>query len=105
MCKTCCQRLNKGCDYRAHRLNEPTVAANGNPSALARPPAVIPLPSTSASSLALDGAAPAPAAKLYRKPMDAAWEAQYKAGVSAQQQRKEEEERKRVERDGCRTSC
>ncbi|KAJ6525244.1 hypothetical protein DFH09DRAFT_1329055 [Mycena vulgaris] len=102
MCKTCCQARNQGCAYTQHRNVTPTVAANGNPSALARPPAVIPTPS-STSSLPLDGPAslpldgPVPPAKLYRKPMDDVWAAQYKAGLSSQQKKKVEKEEKRVE--------
>ncbi|KAJ7841710.1 hypothetical protein B0H14DRAFT_3869090 [Mycena olivaceomarginata] len=35
--------------------------------------------------------------KIYSKPMDPAWEAQYKAGLAVQQRKKEEEEGKRAE--------
>ncbi|KAJ6522813.1 hypothetical protein DFH09DRAFT_1330399 [Mycena vulgaris] len=78
-------------------------AANGNPSTLAHPPAVIPTP-LSTSSLPLDGPASLPLdspvlpAKLYRKLMVNVWAAQYKAGLSSRQKKKaEEEEEKRVE--------
>ncbi|KAJ7896800.1 hypothetical protein B0H14DRAFT_3605331 [Mycena olivaceomarginata] len=107
-CKQCCQANNKGCAYARHRVSTPTNAANGNPSALSRPPAVVPLSSTSstpttstsASTLALDGPATPTStlpSKIYSKPMDAAWEAQYKAGLAVQQRKKEEEEGKRAE--------
>ncbi|KAJ7482055.1 hypothetical protein B0H11DRAFT_1915340 [Mycena galericulata] len=80
-----------------YRSSTPTNAANGNPSALARLPAVIPTTSTSASSLSIDGTAPSPSPKIYRKPMDDAWASQYNEGLSAQQRRKEAEDQKRLD--------
>ncbi|KAJ7459216.1 hypothetical protein FB451DRAFT_1506318 [Mycena latifolia] len=66
------------------------TASNGNPSALAHPPAVFPPASMSASALPLDGPAAPLSAKLYRKPLDNnAWEAQYK--------KEEEEAAKRLQ--------
>ncbi|KAJ7501290.1 hypothetical protein B0H11DRAFT_2188931 [Mycena galericulata] len=98
MCKQCCQERNGDCAYGPHRSSTPTNAANGNPSALSRPPAVIPSTSTSASSLSIDGTtAPSPSPKIYRKPMDDAWASQYKEGLSAQQRRKEAEDQKRLD--------
>ncbi|KAJ7337549.1 hypothetical protein DFH08DRAFT_1014738 [Mycena albidolilacea] len=83
-------------------------ADNSNSSALSHPPAVIPLPSTSltpttstsASTLALDGPAIPTSTlppKIYSKPMDPVWQAQYKVGLAVQQRKKEGEEGKSAE--------
>ncbi|KAJ7759899.1 hypothetical protein B0H16DRAFT_1815076 [Mycena metata] len=59
MCKTCCQLSTTPCAYAAHRNSTPVVAANGNPSALARPPAIVQsFPSASASASASTSALP-----------------------------------------------
>ncbi|KAJ7909376.1 hypothetical protein B0H13DRAFT_636814 [Mycena leptocephala] len=96
MCKPCCGLKGTGCAYAAHRNSTPTPAANGNPSALARPPAVIPSTApSSTSSLPIDGAAPILPPKEYRKPMDDVWAKQYQAGMAEQQKRREAEDEKR----------
>ncbi|KAJ7917641.1 hypothetical protein B0H13DRAFT_1994473, partial [Mycena leptocephala] len=79
-----------------HRNSTPTPAANGNPSAIVRPPDVIPSTApSSTSSLPIDGAAPLLPPKEYRKPMDDAWAKQYQVGMAEQQKRREAEDKKR----------
>ncbi|KAK6980589.1 hypothetical protein R3P38DRAFT_469317 [Favolaschia claudopus] len=73
MCKTCCQLRATGCAYAPHRNSTPIVAANGNPSALARPPAIIPSASaSSAASLPIDEFPDTLAPKTFRKSMNEA---------------------------------
>ncbi|KAK7007343.1 hypothetical protein R3P38DRAFT_3325334 [Favolaschia claudopus] len=98
MCKTCCQLRATGCAYAPHRNSTPIVAANGNPSALARPPAIIPSASaSSAASLPIDEFPDTLAPKTFRKSMNEAWAKQYQEGLAKQQQRREVEDEKRVE--------
>ncbi|KAJ7272210.1 hypothetical protein C8J57DRAFT_1507059 [Mycena rebaudengoi] len=96
-CKSCCQAQNTGCNYAPHRKSSPTLTVNGNPSALARPPAVIPTQSTSSLSLPIDNLDLSLAPKIYCKPMDDAWATQYRNIITAQQKRKDEEEERRIE--------
>ncbi|KAF7324004.1 hypothetical protein MKEN_00622400 [Mycena kentingensis (nom. inval.)] len=101
-CKQCCMKLGT-CGYAKHRDSTVITASNGNPSALARPPAVVPiqppqlrLPSTSQLSvddLDLDNLPP----KLYRQPMDDAFAAQYKAGIARQQEQRVKDDEKKVQ--------
>ncbi|KAJ6464224.1 hypothetical protein DFH09DRAFT_1489007 [Mycena vulgaris] len=93
LCKPCCL-VHTGCKYPQHRDSTPTIAANGNPSALSRPPSIIPVAST--STLSIDGPTSAPSStKIYRKPMDDAWAEQYQNGLAVQQKRREIEDKKR----------
>ncbi|KAJ7629157.1 hypothetical protein DFH06DRAFT_1141161 [Mycena polygramma] len=99
MCKTCCQGRRSECAYAGHRDSTPIAAANGNPSSLARPPAVVPASSSSsssASSLPIDNATLDVRPKIYSKSMDEAWASQLKSRLAEQQKRKDAEDQKRL---------
>ncbi|KAJ7066282.1 hypothetical protein C8F01DRAFT_1248314 [Mycena amicta] len=97
LCNQCCERLG-GCTYSEHRKKATTTALNGNPAALARPPAVVPASGPSASQLPQDVILQDdPAPKLHRKPMDRKWEELYKAGVDKQRQLHQQQDEKQVQ--------
>lgn len=74
MCKDCCMSHQlRPCAYCGHQNTAPVISANGDPSALARPPAVVPgIPLTDLSRIVSDGPP-----TLFSKPMSDAWAADW----------------------------
>ncbi|KAJ7155590.1 hypothetical protein C8R46DRAFT_1226664 [Mycena filopes] len=110
MCKPCCGVQSTDCGYIHHRNTTPIQAANGDPSALARPPPVTrtdPLFPGDISSLSPDALPADLPPKHYKKIMGEAWSAQYRTGMQKQEKSRTEAEEKRVFGGGqtARESC